>query len=184
VAIISTAELHRREDRPFTFDPGDCYRIIPGDVKAADLVMSHISTNFDHSGFQQDRYDLAVQKRGRTTVGVSKIDLDGLGDFICSFLGGEIPENPRDDIALPYTLNLATDDLKAYYSEAMTAQPGQESPSSKVLSDGFYGETMAGKVLFAIQDLGRESDDLLMKILANVLVIPAAQVEKRMKMSS
>jgi hypothetical protein len=63
-------------------------------------------------------YDLAVQKRGRTTVGISKIDLDSLGDFICSFLGSEIPENPRDDIALPYTLNLATDDLKAYYSEA------------------------------------------------------------------
>ena len=54
VAIISTAGLHRREDRPFTFDPGDYYRIIPGDIKAADLIMSHVSTNFDHSGFQQD----------------------------------------------------------------------------------------------------------------------------------
>lgn len=54
VAIISTAGLHRRDDRPFTFDPGDYYRIIPGDIKAADLMMSHVSTNFDHSGFQQD----------------------------------------------------------------------------------------------------------------------------------
>lgn len=129
-------------------------------------------------------YDLAVKKRGRTTVGVSKVDLDGLGDYICSFLEGEIPENPRDDIALPYTLNLATDDLKAYYFEAMTAQPGQESPSSKVLSDWFYGETVAGKVLFALQDLGRESEDMLMKILGNALIIPAAQIEKRIKMPS
>jgi D-proline reductase (dithiol) PrdB len=54
VAIISTAGLHRQDDRPFTFDPGDYYRVIPGDIKAADLVMSHVSTNFDHSGFQQD----------------------------------------------------------------------------------------------------------------------------------
>ena len=54
VAIISTAGLHRHEDRPFTFDPGDYYRVIPGDIKAADLIMSHVSTNFDHSGFQQD----------------------------------------------------------------------------------------------------------------------------------
>jgi len=54
VAIISTAGIHRREDRPFTFDPGDYYRIIPKDIKASDLIMSHVSTNFDHSGFQQD----------------------------------------------------------------------------------------------------------------------------------
>lgn len=54
VAIVSTAGLHRREDRPFTPESGDYYRIIPGDVKAANLFMSHLSTNFDHSGFQQD----------------------------------------------------------------------------------------------------------------------------------
>mgnify|MGYP001213451714 CR=1 FL=1 len=30
------------------------YRVIPGDIKAGDLVMSHISTNFDRTGFQQD----------------------------------------------------------------------------------------------------------------------------------
>ncbi len=124
-------------------------------------------------------YDLALKTRGRTTVGVSKVDLDGLGDFICSFLEGEIPDNPRDDIALPYTINLATDDLKAYYFEAMTAQPGQESPSSKVLSDWFYDETVAGKVLFNLRDIGKKSSDPLMKILGNILIIPAAQINKR-----
>jgi len=30
------------------------YRVIPGDIAARDLVMSHISTNFDRTGFQQD----------------------------------------------------------------------------------------------------------------------------------
>ena len=54
VSIISTAGLHGREDRPFTFNPGDYYRVIPGDMKANDLVMSHVSTNYDRSGFQQD----------------------------------------------------------------------------------------------------------------------------------
>lgn len=55
VAIVSTAGLHRRNDRPFTLGPGDFYRVIPGDVAANDLVMSHVSTNFDRTGFQQDR---------------------------------------------------------------------------------------------------------------------------------
>ena len=30
------------------------YRVIPGDITAGDLVMTHISTNFDRTGFQQD----------------------------------------------------------------------------------------------------------------------------------
>ena len=54
VAIVSTAGLHQRDDRPFTFEPGDSYRVIAGDIKANDLIMSHVSTNFDRSGFQQD----------------------------------------------------------------------------------------------------------------------------------
>ena len=54
VAIVSTAGLHQRGDRPFTFEPGDIYRVIAGNVAANDLIMSHVSTNFDRSGFQQD----------------------------------------------------------------------------------------------------------------------------------
>jgi len=126
-------------------------------------------------------YDLAVQKRGRTTYGVSQVELDDLDDFICSFLKGEVPENPRDDIALAYTLNLATDDLKAYYFEAITAQPGQESPSSESLSDWFYNDTLAGKVLDTLRDMCKKHEDGLMKLLGTVLIIPAIQVGKKKK---
>jgi D-proline reductase (dithiol) PrdB len=53
VAIISTAGLHKRGDRPFR--PGDgSYRVIPAETPANELVMSHISVNFDRTGFQQD----------------------------------------------------------------------------------------------------------------------------------
>jgi len=126
-------------------------------------------------------YDLAVQKRGRTTYGVSRVELDNLGDFICSFLKGEKPENPREDIALPYTLNLATDDLKAFYFEAITTQPGQKSPSSESLSGWFYNQTLAGKVLYTLKDVCKKSEDGLMKLLGTVLIIPAAQVAKTKK---
>ena len=53
VAIVSTAGLHRRGDPPFRPGAVD-YRILPGDVDFADCVLSHISTNFDRSAFQQD----------------------------------------------------------------------------------------------------------------------------------
>jgi D-proline reductase (dithiol) PrdB len=53
IAIISTAGLHKRGDRPFR--PGDgSYRVIPAETAANELVMSHISVNFDRTGFQQD----------------------------------------------------------------------------------------------------------------------------------
>lgn len=53
VALISTAGLHLHGDRPFGPGASD-YRLIPKDAPTADLVMSHISTNFDRSGFQLD----------------------------------------------------------------------------------------------------------------------------------
>ena len=124
-------------------------------------------------------YDLSVEKRGRTTVGISGVALDALAEFIGAFLEGEMPENPRDDISIPYTLNLATDDLKAYYFEAATMQPGQESASSRVLSDWFYQETVAGKVLFALRDSCIESEDRLMKFICSLLIIPTAQQKRK-----
>ena len=54
VAIVTTAGLHMRGDRPFTGTTGMDYRVIPGDVGAGDLVMSHLSVNYDRSGFQAD----------------------------------------------------------------------------------------------------------------------------------
>jgi D-proline reductase (dithiol) PrdB len=60
VALISIAGLHRRDDRPFAVTSGNTwavagdYRVIPRDTAANDLVMSHVSTNFDRTGFQQD----------------------------------------------------------------------------------------------------------------------------------
>ena len=53
VALISTAGLHRRNDLPITPGSPD-YRVIPADTPATDLVMSHVSTNFDRTGFQID----------------------------------------------------------------------------------------------------------------------------------
>ena len=53
VAIVSTAALNLRSDAVFQRGDTD-YRVIPGDVDPADVVMSHVSVNFDRTGFQQD----------------------------------------------------------------------------------------------------------------------------------
>lgn len=91
VAIISTAGLHRRDDRPFSFDPGDHYRIIPGDIAANDLIMSHVSTNFDRSGFQQDWNIAFPLDRLRELVDEGIIG--SLADFHYSFMGAVDPSD-------------------------------------------------------------------------------------------
>jgi len=119
-------------------------------------------------------YDIAVAKRDRTTVGVSGVDVDTLADFISSFLSDKQPQNPNPDYPLAHTLNLATDDLKAFYTGAVTAQPGSTGTSDQ-LADWFYGQTVAGRLLYAIKDKGIQSDDQYLKIVAGALLIPATK---------
>lgn len=53
VAIVATAGLHRHSDARFVGGAAD-YRLIPDDVDTDDLMMTHVSINFDRTGFQQD----------------------------------------------------------------------------------------------------------------------------------
>jgi hypothetical protein len=118
-------------------------------------------------------YDMALKKQQRTTVGVSGLDMAQVVEFIGAFLD-DTPQNPRQDIALAYTLNFAVDDLKAYYYEAAAAQPGAPSPSSHDLDRWFWEQTAAAKVLFAIKDRCLASEEKTMQLVGKLLLIPAA----------
>ncbi len=139
------------------------------EINDADSLLSAL--NVEISGMRS-WYDMAVKKRGRTTVGVSKMDIDKLGGFIYSFVKGEEQENPRDDISLPYTLKLAVEDLKSYYIEGITAQPGQSDVSSQKLSDWFWDETAAGKVLLELKKACEKSEDRMMAMMASHFIVP------------
>jgi D-proline reductase (dithiol) PrdB len=90
VALISTAGLHRRGDRPFTLGAGD-YRVIRGDLPAYELVMSHVSVNFDRTGFQQDLNVVFPLDRLRelTDEGV----IASVASFHYSFMGATDPQD-------------------------------------------------------------------------------------------
>ena len=53
VAIVSSAGLVVRGETPFRGRDPD-YRVIPADTKPENLQISHISINFDRTGFQED----------------------------------------------------------------------------------------------------------------------------------
>lgn len=94
VAIVTTAGLHLRHDAPFTLRsgttdlPGD-YRVIPGDATAADLVMSHVSVNFDRTGFQQDWNVVFPVERLQELVAAGAIG--SVARFHYSFMGAAPP---------------------------------------------------------------------------------------------
>lgn len=54
VAIVSSAGLVVRGEPPFRGRDAD-YRVIPATTAPNDLLCSHISINFDRTGFQEDR---------------------------------------------------------------------------------------------------------------------------------
>ena len=117
-------------------------------------------------------YDIAVNKRQRTTVGVSGISLEKLPDFLYAFAKGEEPSNPRQDLSLAYTLKLAAEDLKAYYIEGVTSQPGQANASAQLLQDWFWDETVAGKVLLAVKKTCESSPDKMLNMMGTHFIVP------------
>jgi len=119
-------------------------------------------------------YDLALKKNQRTTVGVSGLEFNQIVEFIGAFIDG-VPANPRDDISLAYLLNFAVDDLKAYYYEAATAQPGSASPTADELDGWFWGDTFAAKVLLAVKDRCSHQEDKTMQMLGKILLVPMSQ---------
>ena len=61
------------------------YRVIPGDTPAADLLMSHVSVNFDRSGFQEDINVVFPIDRLRDLKADGVIG--SISDFHYSFMG-------------------------------------------------------------------------------------------------
>jgi D-proline reductase (dithiol) PrdB len=84
VAIVTTAGLHRRGDRPF--GPGEqTYRVIPSDTPAADIVQSHTSLGFDRAPIMRDLNISFPIDRLRELVERGR--LGALAPFSYSFMG-------------------------------------------------------------------------------------------------
>jgi D-proline reductase (dithiol) PrdB len=52
IAIVTTAGIHRLTDRPFSLGSAD-FRVLPRD-NMNELVSTHVSPNFDRTGFAED----------------------------------------------------------------------------------------------------------------------------------
>jgi D-proline reductase (dithiol) PrdB len=84
LAIVTTAGLHRRADRPF--GPGEqSYRVIPSGTPAADIVQSHTSLGFDRVPTMRDlNISFPVDRLGEL---VTRGELGSAAPYHYSFMG-------------------------------------------------------------------------------------------------
>jgi len=93
VAIVSSAGLIVRGERPLL--PRDAgYRAIASTVDDGDILCSHVSTNFDRSGFQQDLNVMLPRARMKELANDGTIAR--AADTHYSFMGATAPESLED----------------------------------------------------------------------------------------
>jgi len=110
-------------------------------------------------------YDRSVASLGRTTVGVSGLDMPAAGALVSRAIDGELPE--------AQALKEAIDDLRAYYLEAASAFPDPGTPATR--KKWFWDETRLAQAILALQPKLAASADPQHRILANLTLIPATE---------
>ena len=110
-------------------------------------------------------YDRARLAQGRTTVGVSGLEMPAAGALVSQALDGALPP--------AQALKEALDDLRAYYLEAASAFPDPGTPVTR--KKWFWDETRLAKAMLELQPKLAASEDQQHKILANLTMIPAAE---------
>lgn len=105
LALVTSAGLHLRDDKPFTRDdPGGefTYRVIPSDCNPVDVVQSHSSIGFDHTGIYRDLNVTFPVDRLRELV--ERGEIGSLSSSFYSFMGalrdpGKVVEETGPEVA-------------------------------------------------------------------------------------
>jgi D-proline reductase (dithiol) PrdB len=93
IAVVTSAGLVRRGERPFVSGDTD-FRVIPADTSPADILMSHVSVNFDRTGFQRDLNVVLPVDRLRDLVEQGLIG--SVSDNHYSFMGATDPRGMQE----------------------------------------------------------------------------------------
>lgn len=96
IAILSSAALIRRGDAPFPFGTGEC-RFLPAALPTGDLLISHVSINFDRAGFQRDVNVVYPIDRLRELAAEGVIG--GVADTHYTVMGSTDPASMTDAVA-------------------------------------------------------------------------------------
>ncbi|MGE3597003.1 MAG: hypothetical protein AB7N70_15770 [Dehalococcoidia bacterium] len=118
-------------------------------------------------------YARSVQARARTTMGVSGLSIAEISQLLSGLLDEiSASKTPPSGITAD-DVRHAAEDLKAYYFEAVAAQPG--TVTSEELQQWFWRDTAAGSMLRLLKTQLRDSPDASFQLLSNLLLVPQSQ---------
>ena len=108
VALVSSAGLRRRDDRPFVASSAD-YRVIPFE-RRKEVVQDHISASHDRTGFLQDLN--VVFPLDRLAEFAESGDIASAAEYHYSFMGATDPV-PMEPAARRLAATLRADEVDA-----------------------------------------------------------------------
>ena len=117
-------------------------------------------------------HDIARERRGRTTAVLSGLTPSEAGRFVSDFVARVNLPSYRTELARGLALRLACEDLKAYYLEAVNAQPGQLA--ARQAHAWFWRETVAGRVFLQLREACLTSTDPSVRQFAASNLVPRA----------
>lgn len=121
-------------------------------------------------------FDVSYSVTKRTTTGVSGLSPEEAVEFISGFVLDQ--ENTKlKGTNISDMLRMVAEDIKAFYFEGISAQPGQPT-DSKTLADWFWGETYAARVINEVRKISLMDGSKEMKLLGNLLLVPRSQMHR------
>ena len=150
---------------PVNFAPQE--RQLKGAERVTHLLLEEIAA-------LQPWYERGFGQTKRTIVGASSLNLDVIAKLLGDLFEPELPGSPLTDMPLSEVIRLALEDLKAFYFEAATAQPGNASAAE--LRRWFWNDTQASTILREIGERLQKSGDPNLQIIGQVFVVPRAEV--------
>jgi hypothetical protein len=117
-----------------------------------------------------------VATNGRTTIGLSGLSIDDcVRSLAASDAGSPLPG--RDPSVGPVqALRWAVDDLKAYYLEAMSADPA--IPPSRQMQSWFWDKTLLAQAIIGLRRQLLASDDKRSQAVGRMNLVPGGQVQR------
>ncbi len=109
VAMVTSAALIRRGDAPFPAGSGE-FRVLPTGLPAGEMLMSHVSINYDRIGWQHDINTIYPIDRLRELAAEGVID--SVADAHYSVMGSTDPRAMAESAAAI---------AKAMHAEGVTA---------------------------------------------------------------
>jgi hypothetical protein len=118
----------------------------------------------------QPWYDKGKSARaGATSVGLSGMDVTSIVNYLGRFITEDIPAEENAGEQLKH----AAEDLKAFYNEAATSQPGNST--ARELENWYWQDSVAGKLIREVRQACGESDNGMIKLTASFLLVPETQ---------